>query len=121
MSKEADTTADATYIANDYDEPSSVDAKPKKMEIFTETLHKTASKKTRKTLPKPTKYERARIIGVRTTQIAYGAEPQVDVTGMTDPYDMAVKEFDEGKTPPLIIQRRLPGGEVENVRVSELI
>lgn len=120
MSKEdTNTSNDSAYVSNDYNEPSTDE--PKKMEVYTETLHKTAAKRVRKTLPKPTKYERARIIGVRTTQIANGAEPQTDITGLTDPYEMAVKEFDDGKTPPVIIQRRLPGGEVENVRVSELI
>ena len=119
MSKDGDNTNTNVYVANDHDTKND-SVKPKeKMEVYTETLHKTA-KKTRKTLPKPTIYERARIIGVRTTQIASGADPKTDVKGLTDPYDMAVKEFEEGKS-PLIILRRLPGGEVERVRVSELI
>lgn len=120
MSKDADNNNTNTYVANDPDVADDTAAKPKpKLELYTETLHKTA-KKTRKTLPKPTRYERARIIGVRTTQIASGAAPKTDVKGLTDPYLMAVKEFEDGKS-PLIIQRRLPGGEVETVRVSELI
>lgn len=102
------------HVINDFD----YEDEKSKDEAFTDTLHKTATK-VRKTLPKATRYERARIIGVRTRQIAEGMKPKVDIKGLTDPYDMAVKEFEEGKS-PFIIQRRLPGGEVENVRVSEL-
>lgn len=115
MNKEEESS---NYIADDFDDSAKPSAE-KDMEVYTETLHKTAQK-TRKTLPKPTRYERARIIGVRTTQIAHGSEPLTDIGDLTDPYEMAVKEFEDGKT-PLIIQRKLPGGEVENVRVSELI
>ncbi len=119
MSKDTDDTDTNIYVANNVDTKDSPDKPKKKTEVYTETLHKTA-KKTRKTLPKPTIYERARIIGVRTTQIENGADPKTDVKGLTDPYEMAVKEFEDGKT-PLIILRRLPEGEVEYVRVSELI
>lgn len=120
----ADNTNNATnvHIVDDYD--NSTDKfgdtdKKEEIEGFTDTLHKTATTVS-KTLPKVTRYERARIIGVRTRQIAEGMEPKIDVKGLTDPYEIAIKEFDEGKT-PLIIQRRLPGGEVENVRVSDLV
>lgn len=112
-------TSDEVYIENDESNPQDSSTLTHKTEVYTETLHKTA-KKIRKTLPKPTRYERAAIIGVRATQIAHGSEPNTDITGMTDPYEMAEKEFNDGKS-PLIIERRLPGGEVERVRLSELI
>lgn len=119
-SNDADNTSNVYVPDDDVEE---TDKKPKEMETYVETLHKatkTSIKKTHKTLPKPTRYERARIIGVRATQIAQGAEPKTDVKGLTKPYDMAVKEFEDGKS-PVIIQRRFVGGEVVNIKLSDLI
>jgi len=39
-------------------------------------------KKPKKTIPKLTKFEKAKIIGVRLQQLAYGAKPRVDTTGL---------------------------------------
>ena len=117
MSDEQNTESNV-YVPDDADVSAKTSTETK-FEPYTETLHKTA-KKVRKTLPKATRYERARILGVRAIQIANGMKVMTDVKGLTDPYEMAKKEFEDGKT-PLIIQRRLPCGEVENVRVSELI
>jgi DNA-directed RNA polymerase subunit K/omega len=57
-----------------------------------------------------TKYEKARIIGVRATQISNGSKIKTDITGMTDPLKMAEKEFNEG-TIPICIIRTLPNGQ----------
>lgn len=45
-----------------------------------------------------TRYERARIIGARTLQIAMGAPTFVD-TEETDPRQIAKTELEEGKLP----------------------
>ncbi len=119
-SNDAANTSD-TYVPDDDNEKT--EEIPDKMETYVETLHKatkTSTKNTHKTLPMPTRYERARIIGVRATQIAQGTEPETDVEGLTTPYDMAVKEFEDGKS-PVIIERRLPGGEIIDIRLSNLI
>jgi DNA-directed RNA polymerase I, II, and III subunit RPABC2 len=42
------------------------------------------------------------LIGVRTTHISAGAVPYVNIDGMTDPREMALKEMMEGKCPFLI-------------------
>lgn len=42
------------------------------------------------------------LIGMRTTHIAAGAVPYVNIDGMTDPREMALKEMQEGKCPFLI-------------------
>uniref|UniRef100_A0A6C0EL22 DNA-directed RNA polymerase n=1 Tax=viral metagenome TaxID=1070528 RepID=A0A6C0EL22_9ZZZZ len=52
-----------------------------------------------------TKYEIVRIIGVRATQIAQGAQPFVNVSELIDPVDIAQKEFDEKKIPFTVIRR----------------
>jgi DNA-directed RNA polymerase subunit K/omega len=59
---------------------------------------------------KITKYEKARILGVRATQIANGSKPLINIEGMYDCFKIALKEFEQGKTPIDII-RTLPNGQ----------
>lgn len=42
------------------------------------------------------------LIGIRATHIAAGAVPYVNIDGLTDARDMAIKEMEEGKCPFLI-------------------
>eukprot|EP01093_Parvamoeba_rugata_P009326 TRINITY_DN25808_c0_g1_i1.p2 TRINITY_DN25808_c0_g1~~TRINITY_DN25808_c0_g1_i1.p2 ORF type:complete len:133 (-),score=4.52 TRINITY_DN25808_c0_g1_i1:23-421(-) len=72
----------------------------------------------RVTMPMLSKYERARILGVRATQLAQGAMPVVEAEGMTDPMRIAEKELAEYKT-PLVIRRYLPDASFEDWAVSE--
>ena len=73
-----------------------------------------------KTYPFVTKYERAKIIGVRTKQLNHGADPFVDVPpDMIDGYSIALKELEEKKL-PYIIARPLPNGGSEYWRLSDL-
>jgi DNA-directed RNA polymerase subunit K len=52
-----------------------------------------------------TKFEKARIIGARALQLAYGAPPLIKVPeGITDPLDLAELEFDKGAIPITIIR-----------------
>lgn len=75
----------------------------------------------RVTRPFLTKYERARILAVRTEQIqqgdkVYGETADPSIT----PYQKAVEELQQGKT-PLIVRRSLPDGKIEEWKVSELV
>jgi len=52
-----------------------------------------------------TKFEKARIIGARALQLAYGAPPLIKVPeGTTDPLDLAELEFEKGVIPITIIR-----------------
>ncbi len=52
-----------------------------------------------------TKFEKARIIGARALQLAYGAPPLVNVPeGETDPLNLAALEFDKGVIPITILR-----------------
>ncbi len=52
-----------------------------------------------------TKFEKARIIGARALQLAYGAPPLVKVPpGMINPIDLAEIEFDKGAIPITILR-----------------
>ena len=52
-----------------------------------------------------TKFEKARIIGARALQLAYGAPPLVKVpAGMINPIDLAELEFEKGVIPITILK-----------------
>jgi len=74
------------------------------------------------TIPKLTRYEKARIVGARALQIALGAPVLVDASKLKnkDPITIAEEEFKRGVL-PVTIRRRLPDGTYELVPLSELI
>ena len=73
-----------------------------------------------KTYPFITKYEYARIIGMRAKQLNNGADPFVKVDrGMIDGYTIALKEMEEKKI-PFIIARPLPNGGREYWKLQDL-
>jgi DNA-directed RNA polymerase I, II, and III subunit RPABC2 len=66
-----------------------------------------------------TKYEKARILGTRAMQIANGAPIRNDLGYEKDPLILAEEEL-ERKDTPLIIRRRLPNGDYEDIAVRNL-
>jgi len=72
------------------------------------------------TIYKLTKYERARVLGTRSTQISYDAPVLIDTKGETDPYKIAEMEL-KAKKIPLKLRRYLPGGTYEDLDVNKLI
>ena len=53
---------------------------------------------------KVTKFEKTHVVGVRAEQISLGAEPKVDVRGLEDPIEMALREYEAGKIPYIIVR-----------------
>ncbi len=72
----------------------------------------------KKTIPILTKYEKARIVGVRIQQLASGAKPCVDTRGMKSIEDIVYAELEQ-RTMPFIIKRPLPNGTCEYWRLEE--
>ena len=73
-----------------------------------------------KTYPFITKYEYARVIGMRAKQLNNGADQFVKVDrGMIDGYTIALKEMEEKKI-PFIIARPLPNGGREYWKLQDL-
>lgn len=72
------------------------------------------------TSPIMTKFERAKILGVRAQQISMSAPIMVEYGDETDPLEIAKKELKEKKT-PLIVLRRLPDRTYEKWPVKDLI
>ena len=71
-------------------------------------------------LPFITRYEKAKIIGERSTQLAGGATPFVQIEDtVIDEYLIATKEFNEKKI-PFIIKRPMPNGGCEYWRFEDL-
>ncbi|KAF2021857.1 RNA polymerase Rpb6 [Aaosphaeria arxii CBS 175.79] len=74
----------------------------------------------RTTTPYMTKYEKARVLGTRALQISGNAPVLIDVEGMTDPLQIALKELREKKI-PLVVRRFLPDGWYEDWTCEELL
>ena len=72
------------------------------------------------TLPILTKYEKARIIGLRIQQISDGAIHLIDTTGYTDIQKIVEKELSERKT-PLMIRRYLFNKKYEDWKMEEFL
>lgn len=73
-----------------------------------------------KTLPFITKYEKARVLGERATQLNSGAKPFIEVDAdIIDGYVIALKEFEQKKI-PFIIKRPLPSGGIEYWKLEDL-
>ena len=73
-----------------------------------------------KTLPFLTKYEYARIVGARTTELNDGADPFIDVDhNIIDGYNIAIQEI-EAKKIPFIIKRPMPNGSCEYWKLADL-
>jgi len=67
-----------------------------------------------------TKYEVAKILGIRATQIASGSAPMVDITGLDDAYKIAELELERKKIPFLIV-RKYPGGKTKEINPNECV
>jgi len=73
-----------------------------------------------KTLPFITKYEKARVLGERATQLNAGAKTFIEIdSDVIDGYVIAMKEFEQKKI-PFIIKRPLPNGAVEYWKIEDL-
>jgi len=73
-----------------------------------------------RTIPILTKYEKTRILGVRTKQINEGAPPYVSVkSSIIDGYIIAMRELEEKKI-PFIVRRPLPNGGSEYWYLQDL-
>jgi DNA-directed RNA polymerase I, II, and III subunit RPABC2 len=67
-----------------------------------------------------TKYEKTRIIGIRTKQINEGAKPYLDVNPtIIDGYIIAQLELEHKKL-PFIIRRPIPNGGSELWKLQDL-
>ena len=69
---------------------------------------------------KITRFEKARVIGVRANLISMGSKPMIDMKQFTnsDPIQIALEEFRQKKL-PMIITREFPDGDKKEIFLSE--
>jgi DNA-directed RNA polymerase I, II, and III subunit RPABC2 len=72
----------------------------------------------KKTIPILTKFERARIQGVRLQQLANGAKPRINTSGLKSIKEIVEQELIQRKI-PFIIKRSLPNGSAEYWKIEE--
>ena len=72
------------------------------------------------TIPILTRYEKAKILGLRAKQINHGAKPFVELTkDIIDGHTIAFMELTQNKI-PFIIRRPMPNGGSEYWKISDL-
>ena len=80
--------------------------------VITDGLHKT--------IPWLTKYERARVLGLRAKQLNHGADAFIEVpAGMINGSKIALEELNQKKV-PFIIRRPIPNGGTEYWKLGDL-
>ena len=118
-----DNTNDEEYLEEeleDLEEETEVDLeKEEEEDDFKETYETLIENKERQTIPFLTKYEKARVLGIRARQLSSGATPLVEVGNLELPKEIANKELIERKL-TFIIRRPLPNGKYEDWRLDEL-
>ena len=65
-----------------------------------------------------TKYERARLIGIRAQQLSSGASAMIDTTNCKNTTEVAEEELKQ-RVIPLIIRRYLSNGKYEDWKIDE--
>ena len=84
-------------------------------------IESTLGDKYHRSPPFLTIYERTKILGMRTNQLAQGAKPYIVVPEhITDVQEIAKLEIEQRKL-PLIVKRHMPDGSYEKFRLSDLI
>ena len=79
---------------------------------------KNINTKEKKTIPYLFKFEKARIIGARLQQLAYGAEPKVNTENLHDINEIVLEELKQRKI-SFIIRRSMPNGTYEDWKMEE--
>lgn len=101
-------------IENEEDEEEEYFVDDKKMNIMIKTGDQ------RRTKPYITKYERVRILGERTQQLAQGAKPMIKNGNRMNAEEIAREEYNQ-KVIPLIIERELPDKSIEHWKITEFL
>ncbi len=68
--------------------------------------------------PNLTRFEKARILGARALQLSQGAPPFISIPAdARTSLDIALKELDDFAI-PIVIKRRLPNGDYQNIPID---
>jgi len=68
--------------------------------------------------PTLTRFEKARIMGARALQLSLGAPPFIEIPKTaTTSLDIALEELEQ-RAIPIIIRRKLPNGDFQNIPID---
>ncbi len=68
--------------------------------------------------PTLTRFEKARIMGARALQLSMGAPPFIEIpSSAKTSLDIAMEELEE-RAIPIVIRRRLPNGDYQNIPID---
>lgn len=67
-----------------------------------------------------TTFEKARVLGLRATQIAGGSPVHIDTKGETDPLRIARMELISNDN-KMLVKRDMPDGTVKRIPVNDMI
>lgn len=109
---------DATDIMNIDDEENPATADEGFKLVTFKNILENIAKTPKKTIPFLTKFERARIMGVRLQQLAYGAKPRINTENLKSIQEIVEQELLQRKI-PFIIRRSLPNGSSEDWKMEE--
>ena len=104
----------SNLLQNNYDEIETLSkiTNRNKDNIINDDIHRT--------IPILTKYEKARILGLRAKQLENGSLPLIDIdSSIIDAYLIATKELEQKKI-PFVIKRPLPNGASEYWKIKDL-
>ena len=73
-----------------------------------------------KTVPILSKYEKTKLIGIRSKQLLEGAEPLISVDNQIIDTNLIAQKELEQKLLPFIIKRPLPNGQIEYWKIQDL-
>ena len=116
---EGDIEDDLEDLEDDIDDDDNLNDDDDDILNLKETYDNLVESNEKQTPPYLTKFEKARILGIRARQLSKGAIPLVNTDNLDNPEDIARKELMERKL-PFIIRRPLPNGKFENWKLDEL-
>tara|TARA_B100001769_G_C21805025_1_gene438165 strand:+ start:195 stop:608 length:414 start_codon:yes stop_codon:yes gene_type:complete len=89
--------------------------------ISVNEMYEKYSNSKRVTKPFMTRFEKAKILGVRSEMLANGAPALINVPkGITSTYEITTMEYQQKKI-PLIIKRKLPNNTFEYWKIDDLV
>ena len=117
-SNDVDFSDDEEVSDQFQDDENKDDEKPSFKIISFDDIRENILKTPKKTIPFLTRFEKARITGVRLQQLSYGAKPRIDTTNMKSMNEIVEQELIQRKI-PFIIRRPLPNGTFEDWKMEE--
>ena len=67
-----------------------------------------------------TRFEKAKVLGFRATQLEQGHHPRIPVFEHDTVFTIAEREFDQGTLGDILVDRVEPDGKITSIHLSDL-